>query len=129
MCNIIFGGSSGHFTVVVSIFFIKSESFGFMCQPHSGGYLLLATPHDFRFLFALLVFFFCPIFVLSVFYAPRILTCRLLYQYSYCISCFLGLRQKGIHLPVTAPKRGSPKKRKNEATLLVPLGRPKRNKT
>ena len=31
-------------------------------------------------------------------------------------------RQKGVHFPVFAPKRGTPRKRKNEAT--VPPGRP-----
>ena len=35
-----------------------------------------------------------------------------------------GLRQKEV--PTFAPKRGTPRKRKNEAT--VPPGRPKRNK-
>ena len=33
-----------------------------------------------------------------------------------------GLCQKGVHLPIFAPKRGTPRKRLNEAT--VPPGRP-----
>ena len=34
----------------------------------------------------------------------------------------MGLRQKGVHPPIFAPKRGTPRKRLNEAT--VPPGRP-----
>ena len=47
------------------------------------------------------------------------------YPVNPCCAFFMGLRQKGVHLPVFAPKRGTPRKRKNEAT--VPPGRPKRN--
>ena len=46
-------------------------------------------------------------------------------MYLYCCTrayCFGGLRQKGVHPPIFAPKKGTPRKRLNEAT--VPPERP-----
>ena len=73
-------------------------------------------------------------------YDRAIILLNLLYKIVYCRHCctaaaylliisyglsksiFWGLRQKRVHPPIFAPKRGIPRKRLNEAT--VPPGRP-----